>query len=381
MLASVKSIVVEENRRMIAVSDIHGNLAGLKKLLAKLDFNKKDYLFIAGDMIEKGPQSLNTLRFIMELCKTHNVFPVKGNCDFVAVEIYHDKVHKELLNYMLRRKKCLLNEMCETLSIKVSRESDMKKIKEALVRNFSEELNWIAGLPDIIDTQRFTFAHAGLSSNELDKQKAEKVRNTDAFLNQGVYLDKYCIVGHWPVILYSEAIPACNPIVDNKHKIISIDGGNVVKRNGQLNAFIIPHIYSEEFSYVSFDEIREGIIISTTEDNNRFWNSLKSKENQEPNLQEKHDSMLIHWIDNKIAVLQKEDEFSYCEHNSTKYRMWILNKYIYKEKDGYYCEDSTDYQLPVKTGELVSVIEVTKKGYLIKKNGITGWFFGNIELL
>ncbi|QHQ61323.1 metallophosphoesterase [Anaerocolumna sedimenticola] len=381
MLASVKRIVVEENRRMIAVSDIHGNLPGLKKLLNKVSFSKDDYLFIVGDMIEKGPQSLNTLRFIMELCKTHNVFPVKGNCDSVAVEIYHDKVHKELLNYMLRRKKCLLNEMCETLSIKVSRKSDMKKIKEALSQNFSEELNWIASLPDIIDTQKFTFVHAGLTSKELDKQKAEKVQSTDAFLNQGVYLDKYCIVGHWPVVLYSEAIPDCNPIIDKKHKIISIDGGNVVKRNGQLNAFIIPHIHSEEFSYLSFDDIRKGIIISLKEGNNNFWKSPISKENQIPDLQEKQNSMLIHWIDNKINVLEKEEEFSYCEHNSTKYRMWILNKYIYKEKDGYYCEDSTDYQLPVKTGEMVSVIEITKKGYLIKQNGITGWVCGNIKLL
>ena len=188
-------------------------------------------------------------------------------------------------------------------------------------------------------------------------------------------------MGHWPVILYSEAIPDCNPIIDKKHKIISIDGGNVVKRNGQLNAFIIPHIHSEEFSCLSHDDIRKGIIISLKEENNNFWKSPISKENQMPDLQEKQNSMLIHWIDNKINVLEKEEEFSYCEHNSTKYRMWILNKYIYKEKDGYYCEDSTDYQLPVKTGEMVSVIEITKKGYLIKQNGITGWVCGNIKLL
>jgi hypothetical protein len=382
VLAKVKRIEIEENKRIIAISDIHGNLNGLKQLLEKVNFNEEDYLFLVGDMVEKGPQSLNTLRFIMELSKTHQVYPVCGNCDYAAAEIYNDREHKELLNYLLRRKKSLLNEMCESLSIKITIDTDMKLIKEAISRNFREELDWIINLPDIIETSKFIFVHAGLLSKDLDKQIASKVQSTDAFLKQGLYLDKYCIVGHWPVVLYCESHPNCNPIIDKEHKIICIDGGNILKRNGQINAFIIPEINSEEFTNVSQDDLKTGIIMDSQEEVSKSLNIPWAPGRQwlaaGP---DNKNSMLIHWIDNKIEVLKREKEFSYCEHNSTKYRMWILNRYIYKEKDGYHCEDSTDYQIPVKTGDKVSIVEVTKKGCLIKKDGITGWYFGNIEVV
>lgn len=379
MLAKVKRIEIEENKRIIAISDIHGNLKALKRLLAKVGFNGEDYLFLVGDMVEKGPQSLNTLRFIMELSKTHKVYAVSGNCDSVASEINNDSNHMELLDYLLRRRKSLLNEMCESLSVKITKDTDMKEIKEMLNRNFKEELEWIFNLPDIIDTQKFIFVHAGLASGELDKQIAARVQCTDAFLKQGLYMEKYCIVGHWPVVLYCESYPDCNPIIDKEHKIICIDGGNVLKRNGQLNAFIIPDINSEDFTFMSQDDLRTGMIRDIREQE-AVPHTLLPYEYGQDTLGPGGQTMLIHWIDNKIEVLKREEEFSYCEHNSTKYRMWILNKYIYREKDGYFCEDSTDYRLPVITGDLVSVVEKTGKGYLVKKDGITGWYYGKLDM-
>ena len=61
----------EHNRRTIVISDIHGHRAWLEKLLKKVDFSEKDILIIVGDMIEKGPESLNTIRYIMELCEKY----------------------------------------------------------------------------------------------------------------------------------------------------------------------------------------------------------------------------------------------------------------------------------------------------------------------
>lgn len=51
-----------------AVGDIQGCLAPLKSLLAQVDFNPQcDTLWIAGDLVNRGPQSLETLRFIHSL--------------------------------------------------------------------------------------------------------------------------------------------------------------------------------------------------------------------------------------------------------------------------------------------------------------------------
>jgi protein phosphatase len=378
--AKVKRIELEENKRIIAISDIHGNLNGLKKLLNKVRFSQDDYLFFVGDMVEKGPQSLTALRYIMELTKTCKAYAVCGNCDAVAAEIYKDSNHKELLNYLLRRKKSILNEMCEALSFKVNKDTDMMKMKELLTNNFKEELEWICNLPDIIETSNFTFVHGGLTSEDLDEQEAEKVQCLDEFLKQDIYLNKYCIVGHWPVVLYCETYPDCNPIINKDKKIICIDGGNVLKRNGQLNAFMIPDINSEAFTFDYQDDLKTGIIRESQEETSKSHYIPWTPGRHPEVAKQRNGTMLIHWIDNKIEVLEKEEEFSYCEHSSTKYRMWFLNKYIYKEKDGYYCEDSTDYLIPVKSGDRVSLVETTEKGYLIKRNGITGWYFGKIDI-
>lgn len=59
------------------------------------------------------------------------------------------------------------------------------------------------------------------------------------FFNQSHKANKYVVVGHWPVVNYSEKAPSNNPVIDKEKKIIAIDGGNAIKEAGQLNAFII----------------------------------------------------------------------------------------------------------------------------------------------
>ena len=82
-LAAVIRPAIEPGRRVIAVSDIHGNLPYLKGLLKKVGFSTDDVLILVGDILEKGPYSLATLRFVMELQKTHTVYPLCGNCDYI----------------------------------------------------------------------------------------------------------------------------------------------------------------------------------------------------------------------------------------------------------------------------------------------------------
>ena len=66
-------------QRTIVISDIHGNLPYFKALLEKIHFSDRDLLILDGDFLEKGPDSLGTLRFIMELSKHDNVYPILGN--------------------------------------------------------------------------------------------------------------------------------------------------------------------------------------------------------------------------------------------------------------------------------------------------------------
>ncbi|KOO10188.1 bis(5'-nucleosyl)-tetraphosphatase, partial [Vibrio xuii] len=50
------------------IGDIQGCFDELQHLLAQVDFNsEQDTLWIAGDLVARGPKSLETLRFIKSL--------------------------------------------------------------------------------------------------------------------------------------------------------------------------------------------------------------------------------------------------------------------------------------------------------------------------
>ena len=50
--AVVQEMTLPPDRRLLMVSDIHGNLPFLKGLLRKADFGRGDTLFLLGDMLE-----------------------------------------------------------------------------------------------------------------------------------------------------------------------------------------------------------------------------------------------------------------------------------------------------------------------------------------
>lgn len=69
-----------------AVGDIQGCLAPLKALLEKINFNKdSDILISAGDLINRGPESLETIRFCMNLGNSFKM--VLGNHDLHLLAI------------------------------------------------------------------------------------------------------------------------------------------------------------------------------------------------------------------------------------------------------------------------------------------------------
>ena len=92
-------------RRTIVISDIHGNLPYFKALLEKINFSDQDLLILDGDFLEKGSDSLGTLRLIMKLSERGNVYPILGNCDEWPVVFRRGKDGDAHMQHYLRKRR------------------------------------------------------------------------------------------------------------------------------------------------------------------------------------------------------------------------------------------------------------------------------------
>lgn len=71
-----------------AIGDVQGCFSALKNLLKQIQFNPThDQLWFTGDIVNRGPQSLETLRFIKKL--GHKQRTVLGNHDLHLLAVHH----------------------------------------------------------------------------------------------------------------------------------------------------------------------------------------------------------------------------------------------------------------------------------------------------
>ena len=358
----VQKLELPPGRRILVISDIHANVPYFEGVLHKAGFSARDELILDGDFLEKGTESLRTLHIVMELCKAGNTHVVCGNCDNWA-DIYRedfDEAHDaHVLRYILWRKSGLLWEMCNQSGIDPFELEDFTAVKKQLLKAFPEEWAFLAALPHALETERFVFAHAGMRPDKpLREHLARELYRVDSFLTQGWSFDRWVIVGHWPVVLYGPDKVCANPIIDHARKIVSIDGGCVLKDDGQLNCLILPHRDSEDFGFVAYDPFPERTVLD---------DQVGSKS-----------SYYIRWGDSRVQVLRRGEEFSRCRHVRTGYEMDILTKYLFTDNEFTDCNDCTDYVLPLKAGDRVRVVEETSLGYFVKHKGVSGWYFGDL---
>ena len=83
--ATVRPLALPADRRVLVISDIHGNLPFLQGLLKKAGYSSDDVLIILGDILEKSTGGLDTLHFLMDLARRNTVYFLQGNCEDVTL--------------------------------------------------------------------------------------------------------------------------------------------------------------------------------------------------------------------------------------------------------------------------------------------------------
>ena len=348
-----------KTKRKIVISDIHGNLDVYKGLLQKVKYiPNQDCLILLGDLIEKGEKNLETLHYIMHQVETEDVHCIEGNCDFIAKNVLYSYRLKFLKHVLGFRKESLIHEMARTIHLKINEDSDMSDVCMQLRKKYLKELSFLNDLPHVLEDENYIFVHAGIM-NEYDYgTDFSQVMTASFFLNTTKHFNKKVIVGHLPVTEYDKHIASFDPIYDAKHNIYSIDGGNMVKKGGQLNALILE---GANISIERFDLLKEKTVIHDVKYHTQI-------------------PLYVPFNHGYVDLLEKEKHQTKVFSRYLNRTFWVENEFLYKDKNGYKATDFTNYEIPLKKGEKVKVIFTYQDKVQIKKNGILGWTYqSNLE--
>ena len=363
-MARVEKISLRTFRCTAVISDIHGKLSYLRGLLERLALTEEDALIFLGDMVEKGPESLATLRYIMALREQCNVFALLGNCDgwHAAFDVPGEEAMAGVLHYMLHPKPGhfpgLVWEMCREAGIEVRADMDLAHMRRVLSGRFAEELAFLRSLPHILESEDYVFVHGGLPPEGVDWQEASgwKCMKYDYFADGSRRFDKWVICGHTPVMLYRRDITVASPRIDADCRIVSIDGGCVLKDDGQLNALLIEDGHFDAVWYDPFPLIR-ALSHQTESEGSRY----------------------VPWGDNEIELLAAEGDFRLVRQKSSGYELWVPEDFLFERFGKLLVNDCTDYRPAVEPGDILALVRQTERGAWIKKNGVSGWYDGEYE--
>ncbi len=370
MQFKIQKLDIDKNKRIIVLSDIHGMDSYLEGVLQKVHYTTDDVLVIVGDVIEKGDESLKTVRRILELKeKNPHVYVTLGNVDYDRLELFyregeqagHDFVGTQQWTKKVWKRGFFLD-VLEEMQVDLAELSgeNISLIKERIRKEYARELSLFEEAPTILEMDNYIFVHGGIPTDKLGELKAEDMFSflkRETFLKEEVAFQKYVVVGHWPTCLYSDEIDCMNPIFDYEKHIIAIDGGCALKYGAQLNALLIPSADApvESVTYEIYDDLPV----------------IEAKRNQEA----KKRTVTIRYFDSKVELLEDLENTAKVRHVSAGKEFFVPKSYLYGRDDKYYnCSDFSDAYLEISEGDKLSVIEETSMGYIVKKHGVIGWY-------
>lgn len=344
--------------RVIALSDVHGDLDGFLGALSKAGFSERDALIIVGDILEKGERALPLLRKVMEMSAKGNVFMLMGNNDAIFSSWREGAVSDaDMLGYLQNVPHSTVFEAARELGLGWDTLEEVTALKNAIFENYKGEIAFLDSLPYIIETKFAVFVHAGLGDGPLCKQEPSVCLSAPEYGIDKHMHDKPVIVGHWPASNYCTDVIRVGPFFNRDTGVISIDGGNSLKSWGQINFLVFRGGKLETVG--SFDRLPK----------------IKVLEDQE---ETKSPTLLIH-PKTVLDILEEGEEESLCYLPFLGEKKLIPNRKIYEYRGKYYCFDYTDYKPGLRAGENVALCHSDEYGTLVKKNGTVGYYTGKWE--
>lgn len=369
---TIQQIETKPGQRLLVVSDIHGHLDRLVQLLRQLHYGGEDILVIVGDLIEKGPESLRVVQYVMDLARQHPVYVSMGNVDLGRLQKADDDSPEgaEAWAGFLRWAEkvwggSLFHEMLADMGIPAGQVTGeraaeyLRRMKE----QFQEELEFLWTRPTILTAGNYLFVHGGVPTEDLTvltEMKPEALLKNDDFLNQGHSFHEHIVVtGHWPTCLYRADREDVSPVFETERQILCIDGGNGLKRSGQLNGIVIPNSRAgmEQIFWMGYDG----------------FPAIRAGEKQEG----REAGIHIRYFDSVVELVEQKGDMALWKQLSSGKIFEGPVDWTYHDGEGrMHFSDYADTLLEVEPGDRLSVIRETSAGYYCKKEGRIGWYRG-----
>ena len=300
------------------------------------------------------------MEFVRDLSERFtNVFVTKGNCDVVHRYVFDES--EGIIPYMKRQKNSILNEMLAKHRKTLDDFTNLEELAHYYRQYFQEEIEWIESLPIAYETDDFIIIHAGIENKGNWRETKEEIAlYTQEFYKQEHQAEKIVIVGHWPVVNYrANQVSSHNPIIDLEKKIIALDGGNQIKKDGQLNALIIQN---GTYTYTYVDELTSEMIVQ------KEYNDSTKRVGT------------VTYPNYDMQIIRQEKYFTLCENTNLGIEQWIKNEYLLIDHESARAKtDLSTTFLSVKQGEKVWIVDNECDGYILVKreNGEVGWLPGD----
>lgn len=196
-------------RQRWAIGDIHGCAKTLEELIRTIDLRKQDQLYLLGDYINKGPDSLGVLDLMIFLQKKgYNIHPIRGN---------HEQI---FLDFCKLKRKAKKQKKAFNLAQKVLSPELIDHWGDPIPKYF----DFIKSLPHYLETEDFFMVHANFNfKSKKPFHKTEPMLNSLDFKVDPKWVGQKVILhGHLPYELDD-----IQEEVGNRQQIINLDNGCV----------------------------------------------------------------------------------------------------------------------------------------------------------
>jgi serine/threonine protein phosphatase 1 len=179
----------------IAVGDVHGCYKTLKALLEKrLKIQPEDFVYIVGDLIDRGPYSKHVVDYILDKKeKGFQIEVVRGNHEELIINTYLDQTEDNYLLWMMNGAESTLQ----------SYNIESYKYEGVVAVNHvpEEHISFLRSLPYYIELNNSFIVHAGLDfqAEEPLKNYSEMIWSRELSYTEQETRGKMIVHGHTPI--------------------------------------------------------------------------------------------------------------------------------------------------------------------------------------